>query len=487
MKNNCFLLILYTLILFGCKQELPEATRINGVAKIFPDYNGVTIPPNIAPLNFRLKGSSEGIAILSNKKELIRLDSKNGTFEIPLKNWRKLLTESAGDSIQVKLYVRKGNQWICYDPFPIYVANDPIDSYLAYRLIAPGYRMWNEMGIYQRCVEDFDEDAVLSNKLTNNNCMNCHSFCMQNPKRMLFHQRTTHGGTYVVIDNKIEKLNTKTKETISALVYPSWHPSGKYVAFSTNETKQDFHLSGPNRVEVFDNESDVVFFDVEKQEIFSNPKLFTKGNYETFPTFSPDGKRLYFCSAPAKKMPEEFDQIKYNLLSIAFDPETRTFGNVIDTLYHADREGRSVKFPRVSPDGKYLLYTLSNYGNFSIWHKDADLRMLNLATQKVDSLQKVNSDDAESYHSWSSNSRWFVFSSRRIDGLYTRPYICYFDKNGVAGKPFLLPQKDTYYYDESLLSFNIPEFIKGKIKVDTNELVHVSKTDPGIDIPFVSR
>ena len=317
--------------------------------------------------------------------------------------------------------------------------------------------------------------------------MNCHSFCMQNPKRMLFHQRTTHGGTYVVIDNKIEKLNTKTKETISALVYPSWHPSGKYVAFSTNETKQDFHLSGPNRVEVFDNESDVVFFDVEKQEIFSNPKLFTKGNYETFPTFSPDGKRLYFCSAPAKKMPEEFDQIKYNLLSIAFDPETRTFGNVIDTLYHADREGCSVKFPRVSPDGKYLLYTLSNYGNFSIWHKDADLRMLNLATQKVDSLQKVNSDDAESYHSWSSNSRWFVFSSRRMDGLYTRPYICYFDKNGVAGKPFLLPQKDTYYYDESLLSFNIPEFIKGKIKVDTNELVHVSKTDPGIDIPFVSR
>ena len=81
----------------------------------------------------------------------------------------------------------------------------------------------------------------------------------------------------------------------------------------------------------------------------------------------------------------------------------------------------------------------------------------------------------ESYHSWRSNSRGFVFSSRRNDGLYTRPYICYLGANGVPGKPFLLPQKEMDYYERSLFSFNIPELIRGKIKVDTYKLIDISK------------
>lgn len=56
-------------------------------------------------------------------------------------------------------------------------------------------------------------------------------------------------------------------------------------------------------------------------------------------------------------------------------------------------------------------------------------------------IKEVNSDDTESFHNWSSNSRWFVFSSRRGDGLYTRLYLASMDENGVVGKPFLLPQE----------------------------------------------
>lgn len=478
---SCFV-ILCTLSLSGCKESLPDATPVNAEAVIFPDYKDITVPSNIAPLNFKLKEPACAIAVLSNRGKEIRVDSDNGVFDIPLKEWRRLLQESTGSSVEVKLYIEKEKEWHSYIPFVIHIAKESVDPYLAYRLISPGYRMWNEMGIYQRCLEDFEEDEFLTNRLTQNNCMNCHSFCMQNPDRMLFHQRTTYGGTYFIIDGKIEKLYTKTDETSPALVYPYWHPSGKYVAFSTNETKQDFHYSDPNRIEVFDNKSDVVVYDVERHQIVTAPRLSSHENLETFPAFSPDGKRLYFCSAPVEEMPESFRKIKYNLVSIAFDPATCTFGNDADTLYSARQEGRSVKFPRVSPDGKYLLYTVSDYGNFSIWHKDADLRMLNLSTHTVDSLQHVNSEDVESYHSWSSNSRWFVFSSRRLDGLYTRPYLCYIDENGVAGKPFLLPQKDPDYYNQSLFSFNIPEFIRDKMYTDTYQLVQTSKNDPGRNI-----
>ena len=76
-------------------------------------------------------------------------------------------------------------------------------------------------GFTSVAMEDFTEETFLDNKQTNNNCMNCHSFCMQNPDRMLFHQRALHAGTYILTDGDIEKLDTKTERTISALVYPA--------------------------------------------------------------------------------------------------------------------------------------------------------------------------------------------------------------------------------------------------------------------------
>lgn len=178
-------------------------------------------------------------------------------------------------------------------------------------------------------------------------------------------------------------------------------------------------------------------------------------------------------------MPDHYREMKYNLVSLAFDPDTRLFGTEVDTLYNAISEGRSAKFPRISPDGKYLMYTLSDYGNFSIWHKDADLKLLDLQTFVVDSLPNANSENVESYHSWSSNSHWFVFSSRRIDGLYTRPYLCYLDEKGKAAKAFLLPQKDPDYYVYSLFSFNIPELIRNEVKIETYDLVRYMRKRVG--------
>lgn len=117
-------------------------------------------------------------------------------------------------------------------------------------------------------------------------------------------------------------------------------------------------------------------------------------------------KRFISVRAPARPIPEEFSEIKYNLCAIGFDPDSRSFGSKVDTLYNAAVSGQSASFPRVSPDGKYLMYTVSGYGNFSIWHKVQDLQMADLSTGESIPLDILNSDDVESYHSWSSNSRW---------------------------------------------------------------------------------
>lgn len=485
MNGNYKYIALLTLF-FSCSDSVQVSETLDRKPAIVPDYADITIPANIAPLNFSLKDSVEDAqVVLSYAGQQVEVRAKDNQFVFPISKWKKLLSSATGNTVEVVVRVKEKGKWLEYAPVKWSVAAEPIDPYIAYRLIAPGYTLWNKMGLYQRNLENYTETPIIENKMSGRNCVNCHSFCMQNPDKMLFHMRETYPGTILVDGDKIEKLNTKTEQTISSLVYPSWHPSGKYVAFSVNNTKQGFHANDRNRIEVFDEASDVVVYDVVKHEVVTTARLFSKDAFETFPTFSPDGKTLYFCTAAPRPIPEEYSEIKYSLCSIGFDPDTRSFGSVVDTLYNASVSGQSASFPRVSPDGKHLMYTLSGYGNFSIWHKDADLYMADLSTGESTPLDILNSDDVESYHSWSSNSRWVIFSSRRIDGLYTRPYIAYIDENGQACKPFLLPQKDTGFYDRFMMSYNIPEFITGKVKVGGRVLGLKAKEDKGIDVKFV--
>ncbi|MDR2810512.1 MAG: hypothetical protein LBB84_08185 [Tannerellaceae bacterium] len=489
MKHLVYLLCTIAPLWASCAYNVPEGIKSELIPPIFPDYADVTVPPNIAPLCFALTTpETEGYAVFAAGSRRLTIKAGKGSFRIPASRWKKLLAEAIGASISVSVSARTaGGEWTNYAPFLLHVAEEPVDAYIAYRLIEPGYELWNRMGIYQRNLENYTETPIIENRMSGQNCMNCHSFCMQNPEKMLFHMRATYPGTLLIDGERIEKLNTKTEQTIAPLVYPSWHPSGRFVAFSVNQTKQGYHHNDPNRVEVFDEASDVVVYDIEKHEILSTHPLLSPNDFETFPTFSPDGNTLYFCSAPALPMPQSFKEVRYSLCSISFNPAARTFGSVVDTLYHATAEGKSASFPRVSPNGKFLMYTLSGYGNFSIWHKDADLYMLDLTNGENCPMDILNSDHVESYHSWSSNSRWIIFSSRRIDGLYTRPYIAYINSEGKASKPFLLPQKDTDFYHRFMKSYNIPEFITGKVTTSARKLALKAQKDPGIDLTFSLR
>jgi hypothetical protein len=482
--------ILCATIIAACSEnvDVRTATAIDKEVDIYPDYKMVTIPSNIAPLNFMIRDHfGESVLDLSSMSYEFQTSSKDGKFDIPIKEWKKLLETAKGGAVEARVIIKKDSKWMVYPKFDINVSADDIDSYLAYRLIPPGYELWDEMGIYQRNLTNFDETPIIENTSTKKNCVNCHSFCMQDPDKMLLHMREKVAGTIMITDGKAEKLNTKTDQTVSALVYPSWHPSGKYVAFSTNTTNQAFHVNDRNRIEVYDTESDVVVYDVNKKEIITTEALFSKNAFETFPTFSPDGKTLYFCTAVADTMPIKYRSIKYNLCSISFDPDNRTFGNEVDTLFNAAAIDKTISFPRVSPDGRFLMFTLFDYGNFSIWHKEADLYIMDLMSGEIKPLDAVNSDDTESYHSWSSNSRWFVFSSRRHDGLYTHPYIAHIDEKGNVSKPFMLPQKDAEFYFKFMKSFNIPEMVKGKVKKSPREIALTAKDTPGTNLKFVLK
>ena len=305
---------------------------------------------------------------------------------------------------------------------------------------------------------------------------------------MQFHARQSHGGTVIVYDGQMEKINWNSVNLKSPPVYPAWHPQLKLIAYSTNRTLQSFHTAHPNKIEVLDTESDLILYDAERHEVSTIEQR--PDELEVFPCWSPDGRWLYFCSAHFQYRTDSVsteeiilraEEVKYNIYRKAFDPETRHFGER-QLVFAADSLGLSATLPRISPDGRWLLFTIGESGLFHIWHHDADLWMMEVPSHlsslgEASALEGANSDDTESYHSWSSNGRWVVFSSRRTDGVFTRPFFTYIDKDGRASKPFELPAADPDYHRQLMKSYNVPELMTGRVTVSPQRFASTLKTE----------
>ena len=461
------LLLTVCISLSGCSRIRKAARTADVQPDIFPDYIGVTVPVNIAPLNFMMEGVEHIQAVFRiDGKEQTVVCGNEGVVDIPLDEWRDMMSKAAGSKIDVEVsaWNDANPDGIRYKAFAINVSKDEIDPWIAYRLIEPGYEAWRYMGIYQRELSSYDEFEIVSNKTTKSACVNCHHFDNRSAKRMLFHARGKNGGTIFLENGKTHKVKPESK-----IVYPAWHPEGRYIAFSSNDTHQVFYGQGRQPIEVYDKSSDIVVYDTQENKVINDSRFIGEEYMETFPGWSPDGKSLYFCSGATKKMPAERKELHYSILRVGFDSNSGKLGEAIDTVYNARTQGGSASFPRVSPDGKYLLFTLSDFGTFPIWHNEADLKMIDLHTgTSVDIDVWNDNDNTESYHSWSNNGRWVMFSSRRLDGRYTRLFIAGLDKNGKPRKPFLLPQKDPRQNTLRLKSYNIPEFMDGKVVMPDN-------------------
>jgi hypothetical protein len=494
MKHSINILVVFLIILLvSCNSKIEIFEEVNRLPLIFPDYTDIVIPPNIAPLNFKINeaGTEYEARIFVSKEKQIVVRTKTPSIQIDIDKWHHILQEGKGSKLFIEVFVRDMNgNWQKFQTISDEIAREIIDNHLVYRLINTGYILWNTMGIYQRNIENFDEKPILENNSIGYGCLNCHSFCKNDPDNIMIHIRETNGGTIVSQDGKLTKIDTKSKYTLSTGVYPCWHPDGKHIAFSVNNIFQNFY-SGEIRIEVSDGFSDIVVYDIKKNTITTSVKVSTASR-ENLPVWSPDGKYIYFVSAPPMTGYDNRIHAKYELMRISFDVNTNIWGEV-DTILSSRTTGKSISFPKISPDGKFLMFCMNDYGYFTIHHPMADLYLLNLETGNYNKME-INSPQTDSYHSFSSTGNWFVFSSKRMDGLFTRPFFSYLDENGKASKPFVLPQKSPEFYDTFIKNYNVPELITGEVKVSSlairnkviEDAIH-AKTDPSVDTIYMKK
>jgi hypothetical protein len=436
------------------------------------------------------EGSHYLVKIYSQNGEAFEVFSKSAKIQIPQDSWRKLLEKNRGNELHFDIFVKAKNQgWSRFGTITNRIANEDIDGYLVYRRMHPTHVLSRgRIGIFQRNLGNFDEKVVLDNRGYVTNCMNCHTFCVNRPDKVLIGARTAkYGEVTVLIEREaVSKIQTK-------LGYAAWHPSGKLVVYSINKLPMFFHTARNEVRDTFDLDSALAYFVVDSKTIRTSPQISKKNILETWPAWSGDGRYLYFCSTPMlwtpqeKKVPPDgYDKVKYDLVRISYDLERDQWGEV-ETVLSSKDTGLSIAMPRVSPDGRWMMFCMCEYGQFPPWQSNSDLYIMDLKAAEETGRYEyrrldISSDQSEAWHSWSSNSRWIVFSSKRDYWVFTRSYLSYIDESGKAYKPLVLPKKDPQYYDYCLETFNTPEFCTGPIAATRDKILRLMRGSAGVSV-----
>jgi hypothetical protein len=473
----CSAVLLWASTLCAASAATAATDAIARPPQLSPDYSGIVIPPNIAPLNFVIEETNltrYAVRVVPTAGSPIEIAGKGKSVSIPMHRWKSLLQANMGKPLYLDVRVQRTNgTWTSFARVTNTVSSDPMDPYLVYRLLRPVYNLYGPIGIYQRTLASFEERPLLENRNLEQGCLNCHTFLAHNPDTMALHIRNKEVGNPMLLIRSNEV--TRVDKTSG---YISWHPTGRLLAFSVNKFALLFHTTGETR-DLYDAASDLGILRIDSNVVVTPPPIAKPDRLETWPSWAPDGKHLYFCSAPNLKI-ERLKQIRYDLMRVSYDIDHDRWGEP-ETIVSARDTRLSAAQPRISPDGRWLLFCLAPNGNFPAYQAGSDLYMVDLSAGAkgpdtsgqprwpMRRLDEINSDLSDSWHCWSSNGRWMVFSSKRRDGLFTRPYLSHFE-NGHFSKPVLLPQEDPEFYDSFVRTYNLPEFVQKPVPVSSAEL-----------------
>jgi len=210
----------------------------------------------------------------------------------------------------------------------------------------------------------------------------------------------------------------------------------------------------------------LVVYDRETKTYAALPGADDPQYVQTNAVWSPDGTEIVFARAKAhrsehleqrnaalvdeKDVPEftvEKQPFRYDLYRIPFNNGK---GGTPQPIEGASNNGMSNYFPKYSPDGKWIVFTKSK--SYMLLQLDSELWIVPTAGGEARRLRH-NTPRMNSWHSWSSNSRWLVFSSK-VNGPYTQLFLTHIDDDGNDSPPVLLER-----FTSPDRAANIPEFV----------------------------
>jgi len=302
-------------------------------------------------------------------------------------------------------------------------------------------------------------------------CANCHSFSLDGKTFGMdvdgptgdkgaygiapIEKRMELGAEQVITWNSFEG-KPEGHKTIGFLTRVS--PDGRHALTTLNEELYVSNFANYKFLQVFFPVGGILaWYSRETGEMKALPGADDKTYVHTNGVWTPDGKTVVFSRAKAFKSPDweaarfpndpREPQIRYGLYRIPFD-EGR--GGTPEPIEGATSDDWSHTFPKVSPDGKWVVFTRCKNGQ--LLRPDGKLCIVP-AEGGESRVMRCNTDVMNSWHSFSPNGRWMVFTSK-TNTPYTQMFLTHIDADGNDTPAILIPNSTA-----ANRAVNLPEFL----------------------------
>jgi Tol biopolymer transport system component len=400
-------------------------------------------------------------------------------LQLPDDVWAKIRGLAPRRAVLVVKGVKRSGLWSraretvhVSKPVAFAVSTDAADRAVVFRQIDPPFSRFKTPNVYVRDLGEKDARVFLKSR--REYCFNCHQFSNRSGTsgKMAIQVRylgfeTKEEPTYLAVYDIARKTGERVilPFKLQMTTFMSWSPDGKKLAYSANQQLATLPPIVHETQVAGESTSDIGIYDTERARTWllpgaSDPKLL-----EIFPNWSADGKYVVFSSAPAGLYPS---LTHYRLHMV---PLNGGRGGKAVPVPGTERPDKSDYFARWSPDGKWFTFARADAdallkSSSDIWIMSADFK------GEARPLECNAPCATDSWYSWSSNSRWIVFVSKREDGVYGRMYLTHIDERGHASPAVKVP-----VWNPPMMSANVPEFTIEVPKIDEPSLFNGVNAD----------
>ncbi|ROL62261.1 hypothetical protein D9V86_01565 [Bacteroidetes/Chlorobi group bacterium ChocPot_Mid] len=514
LKTNllCFLLSIF--ILSGCNKsesdEIIELWKSKGsetsLEIVYPRDSTIFPPEIVSPtILWEDKSKSNSwVLYFENNGEIIYTSKIiNGKkFQADSTDWEKIKNESIEKYITVRILgfesggdkSREPGKVLSSASIIMKTSKDSVSAPIFYRTVTLpfGFAIENLHTISWRLgdISLYKEPPKVIDSLPV--CGNCHSFSTDGKFIGIDVDYGNDKGSYYI--NKIKKrMQIEYDDIITWSDYKREDGDKTYGLLSQVSPDGRWALSTVKDRSIFVRIPDLMIsqlffpvkgiigvYDTKTKKFSSLPGANNPAYCQSNPSWSPDSKEIIFARAPYLKVPEAEkshevilptsiaqsfidgkQDYKFDLYRVPFNDG---LGGEAVPVEGASNNGKSNFFAKYSPNGKWVVFTQAN--NFMLLQPDSKLFIIPAKGGKAREMNCNNPNTMNSWHSWSPNGKWLVFSSK-ARGPYTQLYLTHIDENGWDSPPVLLEYLSVKNY-----AVNIPEFVnipKGGIeKIEQN-------------------